>query len=280
MSLGFAERTCHCTYGEDQGGGKDDSKDRNRDKFKGKDEGKNTDNSKDYSKGKGTDSNDNEDTDSMDKDKDNSKGCSKPTPSENDNKTTDSMAKDNSKNSSNQFPQKLAPWSYDPCTDKSKLSDTHSSNDNNSDTDCEQHEQLPPCANKVPKTKKLLPIPPPPDVHDPNRTCTDLPKSDDESEPPLPPVPPPPERVSNARSRATPDPDPKSRDSAGVGRSSLASGGWSVCEESPSLNSHSCSVSSPVVSEISMFEQCSDLAAPKSMHVFFLSQGPGSMEYP
>ena len=181
MSLEFAERTCHCTYGEDQGGGKDDSED--------------------YSKGKGTDSND-----------DNSKGCSKPTPSENDNKTTDSMAKDNSKNSSNQFPQKLAPWSYDPCTDPSELSDTHSSNDKNSDTDCEQHEQLPPCANKVPKTKKILPIPPPPDVHDPNRKCTDLPKSDDESEPPLPPVPPPPERVSNARSTATPDSDPKSRE--------------------------------------------------------------------
>ena len=197
------------------------------------------------------------------------------------------MAKDNSKNSSNQFPQKLAPWSYDPCTDKSKLSDTHSSNDDNTDTDCEQQVQSPPFANEVPMPKKLLPKPPPPepasfksDVHDLNRTCTDLPKSDDESEPPLPPVPPPPERVSNARSRATPDPDPKSRDSAGVGRSSLASGGWSVCEESPSLNSHSCSVSSSVVSEISMFEQCSVLAAPKSMHAFFLSQGPGSIEYP
>ena len=275
MSLGFAERTCHCTYGEDQGGGKDDSKDRNRGKFKGKDEGKNTDlgdtGHHTYDKGG----------------KDNSKGYSKPTPSQDDNKTTDSMAKDNSKSSSNQFPQQLAPWSYEPCTDKSKLSDTHSSNDDNTDTDCEQQVQSPPFAYEVPMPIKLLPKPPPPepasfksDVHDLNRMCTKLPKSDDESEPPLPPVPPPPERVSNARSRATPDPDPKSRDSAGVGRSSLASGGWSVCEESPSLNSHSCSVSSSVVSEISMFEQCSDLAAPKSMHAFFLSQGPGSMEYP
>ena len=192
MSLGFAERTCHCTYGEDQGGGKDDSKDRNRDKFKGKDEGKNTDlgdtchqtydkdgkdNSKDYSKGKGTDSDDNKDTDSMGKGKDNSKGYSKPTPSQDDNKDTDSMAKDNSKGSSNQFPQQLAPWSYEPCTLKSELSDTHSGDDNNTDTDCEQQVQSPPFAYKVPMPIKLLPKPPPP-------------------EPPLPPVPPPPERVS------------------------------------------------------------------------------------
>ena len=287
MSLGFAERTCHCTYGEDQGGGKDDSKDRDRDKFKGKDEGKNTDNgdtchqtydkdgkdnSKDYSKGKGTDSNDNEDTDSMDKDKDNSKSCSKPTPSENENKTTDSMAKDNSKSSSNQFPQQLAPWSYDPCTDKSKLSDTHSSNDDNTDTDCEQQVQSPPFAYEVPmprlQTQLPIPLPPPKPISfewivaQLDAVCTNLPKSgksEDESEPSLPAVPPAPVEEPESRQQELPTPDPelvllrellakglnpeelpaKVPNPEASANSSLDSPDWSVCGESHSPNSHS-----------------------------------------